>query len=317
MSDQILEKYDIAISYLSRDEELAYAIYTELGQVFKIFIYTQHQKELAGGNGVELLRNIFTERTNLIVILHREGWGKSEWTKTEELDIQEFGLKNRWEGILLVNLDDSKKPKWFPGPLFSLDFPKYGFQELIGVIKSRAQERGSEIKSVTAVEKAKILEMRREFANRKEQFLHSEDGANEASKEVRKLFEEIEKICAEINSGTVRFEFNKKNDCNYYLKGYRNVKNLGSIALQVIVQWSSYTSTLDHSKLIVAKVDLGRTIGGLRIDKEEPRIEELFFDFDVTPSMENRWRDNRNEKLYTSSELADDIVKIIIDFKSS
>lgn len=108
MSNQILEKYDIAISYLSRDEEIAYAIYTELGQVFKIFIYTQHQKELAGGNGVEILRNIFTERTNLIVILHREGWGKSEWTKTEELDIQEFGLKNHWEGILLVNLDESE-----------------------------------------------------------------------------------------------------------------------------------------------------------------------------------------------------------------
>lgn len=317
MSNQILEKYDVTISYLSRDEELAYAIYTELGVIYKIFIYTQHQQELAGGNGVELLRNIFTERTNLIVILYRKGWGKSEWTKTEELAIQEFGLKNLWEGILLVNLDESEKPKWFARPLFSLDLQKYGFQELIGVIKSRAQERGSEIKSVTAVEKAKILEMRREFANKKEKFLLSEDGVHEASKEVRKLFEEIEKICTKINSGTVRFEFNKENDCNYYLKGYRHVKNLGSIGLQVIVQWSSYRNTLDHSKLIIAKVYLGRTIGGLRIDEDEPRTEEVLYDFDITPSMENRWRDNQSGNFYTSPEIADEIVKMIIDFKSS
>jgi hypothetical protein len=94
MSDQILEKYDIAISYLSRDEELAYAIYTELGQVFKIFIYTQHQKELAGGDGIELLRDIFIEKTNLVVILYGDGWGKSDWTNTEEKAIQEFRLNN-------------------------------------------------------------------------------------------------------------------------------------------------------------------------------------------------------------------------------
>ena len=141
MSDQILEKYDIAISYLSSDEELAYAIYTELGQVFKIFIYTQHQKELAGGDGIKLLRDIFIEKANLVVILYRDGWGKSDWTNTEEKAIQEFGLNNHWEGILLVNLDGSKNPKWFPGTLFSLDFPKYGFQELIGAIKFRSQEK--------------------------------------------------------------------------------------------------------------------------------------------------------------------------------
>lgn len=314
MSNQILEIYDVAISYLSRDEELAYAIYTELGEIFKTFVYTQHQQELAGGNGVELLRSIFIERTNLIVILYREGWGKSDWTKTEELFIQEFGLENHWEGILLVNLDESEKPKWFASPLFSLDLPKYGFQELIGVIKSRAQERGSEIKSVTAVEKAKILQIKREIANKRRAFLHSTEGVNEAMNEVNNLFEEIERICVKINSTPVKFEYKKKNDLTYYLKGFRHDEELGSQGFEVIVQWApQFSNTLDKSKLYVSKIDLGRVIY-----REEPRrIEDLLFDFDVTPLMENCWRDNQSNKPYTSAKLADEIVKMIINFKSS
>ena len=55
----------------------------------------------------------------------------------------------------------------------------------------------------------------------------------------------------------------------------------------------------------------------MRLDKGETQTEVLLFDFDVTPTMENRWRENNSNKLFTSSELADEIVKIIIEFKSS
>lgn len=313
-NDQILEKYDVAISYLTQDEDLAFKIYTELGEIFRVFVYSQHQKELVGKGGVETLRDIFINRTNLIVILYKKGWGGTEWTGTEEKAVVDFGLKNQWRGILLVNLDGSNVPDWFPRAEIYLDYGKYQFDELIGIIKLRAQERGSEIKSVTAVEKAKMLEIRREFANRKKQFLHSEDGVNEASKEVRKLFEEIEKICTKINSGTVRFDYKKKDDQTYYLKGFRQNDELGSLGLEIIVQWvPQYRNTLDESKLYVSKIDLGRTIY-----REKPRrIGDLLYDFDVTPSMENRWRDNQNGKLYTSLVLADKIVQMIIDFKSS
>lgn len=318
MSNQILEKYDVTISYLSRDEELAYAIYTELGEIFKIFVYTQHQKELAGGDGIELLRDIFIERANLIVILYREGWGMSDWTNTEEKAIQEFGLNNHWEGMLLVNLDGSKKPKWFPGTLFSLDLPKYGFQELIGAIKLRAQERGSEIKSVNAVEKAKILQAKRDIANKRKDFLNSTEGVNEAIKEIQILFDEIEKICDEITSGQVKFKYEKKNNSTYYLTGYKHNDEEGSFGFQVITQWDQrYGNTLKESKLWIVKVYMGRTISGLRIDEGETQTEEVLYEFDITPSMENRWRDIQTGKFYTSPELADEIVKMIIDFKSS
>lgn len=308
LSNQILEKYDVAISYLSRDEDLARAIYTELAGIFNIFIYTQHQKKLAGGDGIELLREIFIEKSTLIVILYRDGWGKTGWTSTEEKAIQEFGLNNRWEGILLVNLDGNENPKWFPGTLFSLDFQKYKFEELIGAIKVQAQERGSKINPVTAVEKARILQINRELTDKKKRFLNSEEGVNEALSEVKCLFDEIERICTEINTSSVNFKHEKRTPDFYYLKGY-NPDNRDSPELEIQVHWSyKYRNSLNESKLFVT------TVRYLRTSK---MIDDLLYDFDITPLMENQWRDNQNNKPLTSSELADEIVKILIGHMSS
>ena len=62
----------------------------------------------------------------------------------------------------------------------------------------------------------------------------------------------------------------------------------------------------------MAKIDLGRT----PYMDDPQRIGDILFDFDITPTMEKRWRHNQNNKLYSSAELADEIVKMIIDFKS-
>jgi len=307
LTTEIIEKYDVAISYLAQDEDLAFKIYTEIGQIFKVFIYTQHQNELVGKGGVETLRDIFINRANLIVILYRKGWGQTSWTSTEERAIVDFGLKNQWKGILLVNLDSSKTPDWHPESDIYLDYGKYQFEELIGVIKSRAEERGSEIKTITALEKAKILRIDRELAERRKKFLYSEEGVKEALIEVESLLDEIDRICKEINSSSAKFDHEKRKTNFYYLQGY-NPDNTVSPTLEIQVLWShEYRNSLRNSKLYVTKIYY------LRLSK---RADDLFYDFDVNPSMQNRWRDNQNGRLLTFKELANEIVKILIDYLS-
>jgi len=311
----IQDKYDIAISYLAEDEELAFAIYTELGEVLNIFIYTQHQEELAGKNGVEPLRNIFINKTNLIVILYRNGWGNTGWTSTEEKAIIDFGLKNKWEGILLINLDLTKIPNWFPESEIYIDFQKYSFEELIGIIKLRAQERGGEVKTITAVDRAKILEIKREYENEKKKILESEEGLKRASAEANDLFEEIDRICIEITSeSSVRFEYKRQKEFLYQLIGYKQDEKLGSLGFQVNILWhQKYSNSLNNSKLILSKIDLGRIVY-----RNDPIImEDLLFDFDLSHTMQNMWKNNHNNKQISTQKLADDIVKMIIDFKSS
>jgi hypothetical protein len=107
------------------------------------------------------------------------------------------------KGILLVKLDKSKLPAWCPSTDIYLDFETYGYDQVVGAIKLRAQEMGSIVKSVTAIDKAKILENKVKFIREKEKFLESENGVNAALLEIDKLFKEIERICKEINTETV------------------------------------------------------------------------------------------------------------------
>ena len=217
-----------------------------------------------------------------------------------------------------MNLDGSKTPEWFPNTNIYLDYKLYGFDGMIGSIKLRAQERGSEIRTITAIDRANILQIKRKYENRKKKFLESEEGVKEALREVKSLFEEIERICDEISSSSVKLQYKKKNDYTYYLSGVRHDDEKGNYSFEIIVQWYlKYRDTLNESMLIIEKVNIGRKIKNRLIDGYETPKEELIYNFDVTPSMKNCWRDKQNNKLLTSSKLADDIVKIIIAFMSS
>jgi len=309
MSDRILEKYDIAISYVASDQELASKISAELGQSLKVFIYTDFQEKLGGSAGVETLRKIFTKRTNIIVILHREKWGHTDWTNTEEHAIKDFGLKNRWKRIVLIKLDKSQIPEWYPENMIYLDYEQYGFEELIGVLKSKAQEMGSIIKPITALEKAKILGKERIFTQKKESILKSKEGLQRASKEVEILFDKLDGICNEITSTTtVNFLYEKVGMQTYSLKGYKQTNGI-SFGLGVRVIWCP--SSLEKLELIVMKVDIGRPVY-----RDDPVIfEEILFDFDLSPSFENCWKDKDSNKVYSTDLLAEYIVQIIMDFK--
>jgi len=86
MNTKLPEKYDIALSFVSQDENLAMEIYTELSKSLDVFIYSEYQKELADDDGISKFKEIFTERTKLRVVLFREEWGNTDWTSVEEQD---------------------------------------------------------------------------------------------------------------------------------------------------------------------------------------------------------------------------------------
>ena len=313
MNAELKEKYDVAISFLAEDESIALEIYNELSQMLNIFIYSNHQEELAGSDGVEAFRSIFKDRTKLIVVLYREGWGKSDWTNVEEEAIKEFGLKNHWEGITLIKLDDSDIPSWMPSTKIYLDFQKFTLEEIIGSIKSRAQERGSILKPITAIDKAKILENKNKLLHKRNKFLKSPEGVKAALEEVAKLFDEIDKICNKITSERdINFKFGKERMDKYYLRGSYHDDKEGSFGYSINVIWQyKYKNTLDDSCLIVQKINLGNSI--LR---EEPRLEEeLLYDFELSPILDVCWKDKQNKKPINTFSLADKIVQFIIDFK--
>lgn len=313
MNNGSITEYDLAISFLAEDEPIAIELYNELSPMMNVFVYSEHKEELAGSDGVEVFRSIFKDRTKLIVILYREGWGKSQWTNLEEQAIKEYGLVHRWEGILLIKMDDSKIPSWLPSTYIYLDFNKFTLEEIVGSIKFKTQERGSIFRPNTAIEKAKILENKTKFINQRNQFLNSNDGVNAALEEVTGLFDKIDHICKTIVSEhLINFEYGKVNQYEYILKGFYLSPEEGSKGYSVKIMWIYHASnTLRDSKLLIDKINLGRSI-----NRDEPILEEtLEYDFELSPLISVCWRDCQTKKTIDTEKLADEIVQIIINFK--
>lgn len=86
-------KYDVAVSFLSRDEPIAAALYERLGEGLRVFFYPRSQEELAGTDGLESMRRPFTDESRMVVVLYREPWGKTEWTRVEETATKERRFK--------------------------------------------------------------------------------------------------------------------------------------------------------------------------------------------------------------------------------
>src|SRR4051794_39241639 len=102
---QSAPEYDIAISFLHRDESLALQLFNRLAETFHVFVYSKRQESLAGTDGLETFRRTFRSDSRLVVVLYRDGWGKTPWTRVEEQAIQDRFLKEGWNWLLFATLD--------------------------------------------------------------------------------------------------------------------------------------------------------------------------------------------------------------------
>lgn len=80
-------KFDVAISFLSRDEPTAAALNDALVKGLGVFFFPRKQEELAGTDGLESMRQPFLVDSRVVVVLYREPWGETPWTRVEQTAI--------------------------------------------------------------------------------------------------------------------------------------------------------------------------------------------------------------------------------------
>lgn len=146
--------YDVAISFLAEDEPLAVQLRAALPGL-KVFVYLNHQEELAGTDGLETFRDAFRRQSRVVVVLFRARWGQTRWTGVEENAIKEFCLDGGWNRVVLVALEKAKPPKWYPETKIYLDYEAFGFEELVGVVKARCLDAGADVRPPSALDLAK------------------------------------------------------------------------------------------------------------------------------------------------------------------
>jgi hypothetical protein len=218
-------KYDVAFSFTQQDEELAYNIFKLLKERLNCFISSEEQKKLAGGDGEVLFNTVFSKETRIVVILHRDEYGNTKWTRIEETAIRNRGFDEGYDFVILIPLDKPVvPPKWLPKNRLWIGLDRWGIESAASVIEARVQEFGGAVKVESVADMVARTEKEIKEKRSREQLLESEEGLKVALDEVEKIKQFLKIHFEEIRNKTpdwhIRLRENKQRGINLISYGY-------------------------------------------------------------------------------------------------
>jgi hypothetical protein len=147
MSDNSEYKYDVAFSFLAKDEALATELNDLLADRLRTFLYSKKQGEIAGTDGEETFNDVFRQEARMVVVLYRSNWGQTPGTRIEETAIRNRAYNEGYDFVKFVVLDESGSvPQWLPKTQIWIGLKRWGIPGAASVIEARVcrVRRGTE-----------------------------------------------------------------------------------------------------------------------------------------------------------------------------
>jgi len=208
-------KFDVAISFLGKDEPTAAALYRELSQSLNVFFFPRRQEDLAGTDGLESMRKPFLEDSRVMVVLYREQWGKTRWTAIEETAVKDACFNGEWKRLFFIALDKSGAlPKWLPEYHVRYNWEDFGLDQVVGAIKARVLDSGGLPTPLTPVKRAELLQADELYRGEKAR-MNSPEGVAGILESLKDLFKGIEKQCDDVNRRVAQPAHVKKDLCRW------------------------------------------------------------------------------------------------------
>lgn len=174
---------EVAFSFLKEDEVLAYKINDTIQDRYSTFIYSEHQKELVGKDGTETFRQVFEEKARIVVVLYRESWGTTFWTRVEETSIKHRAMEESPDFTIFISLD-GQKPKWLSKTQIWYDFDRFGVNPTAAIIEKRIAEYNGQIREESIIDQANRHKRQIKRQRELEEYLLSEQGYIDGLSEV-------------------------------------------------------------------------------------------------------------------------------------
>ena len=194
-------KYDVAFSFLSQDESLAQELSDLLSDRYETFLYSGRQNEIAGADGELKFKTIFGQLSRFVVVLYRNGWGETPFTRYEEQAIRDRAFEHGYDFLKLIPLDEpAGVPRYVPRPNLWINTKRWGAQDAAAVIDARLQELGAEPRVETVVLRAQRVQRQREFGRQRDAFHRSPQGLEAAEVSVHTMQIAIKELVEEINA---------------------------------------------------------------------------------------------------------------------
>jgi hypothetical protein len=310
-------KYDVAISFLSQDQAIAAAFHQKLTESLEVFFFPRNQDDLAGTDGLESMREPFVRGSRVIVVLYRERWGKTPWTRVEETAIKDGCLEHGWERLFFVVLDrESPLPRWLPQTHVRFNYEDYGLEQAVGAIKARVQENGGRPAPFTPIKRAEMLEAEQQYIRDKSR-MNSAEGLDKILDSVRDMFDEIQSQCTNINQ-----QQSLRIRCSATFAKGQVVQPCAMTDDHVglTVSWfQRFSNTLDGSALVVTEFN-GRLIlpnetGQMYFMKPEVLGERKYAP-DLSLAREYGWKEEGISDFISSHMLAERCVIRFLDLVS-
>lgn len=300
--------YDVAISFLSEDENIASAITDALSQSLSVFFYPTKQQETAGADGLETMRKLYLRETSrVVVVLFRKGWGETPWTGVEEMAIKERCLKDKYRSVFFLRLDNSELPQWVPDTYVSFNYDDFGFEQAIGAIKARVQEQGGLIKPESVTKRAERYRLEGDYQREREQ-LKAYNGRSKVKAEALNLFAELEAQCEQLRThDSIPNQF-AVDERHFHLRNNR-------VSLIVTMHMSNVAPDI-VPELIVKEFDKRLAFVGEHLfypDGEPREVSTTRFHPELSRAREQGWTPKGEESFLSSPALAEKIVIQFVD----
>jgi hypothetical protein len=300
-------EYDIAFSFLDKDEGVAVEISKALKGRLSTFIYSERQAELAGADGELKFSEVFGKRARIVAILYRNGWGETRWTRIEKTAIQNRSLEEGYDFAVFVVLDSATPlPKWLPKNRIWYNFPKFGREGIAAGLENRLSELGHSPTPETPLDRSRRISKSEQSQREREKFLDSEDAVTPANTEALALLQKIKSIVEPISKDKQGLPIQIEE------KHMAIILRLRSWVLHI--EWHQQCSNSLYGSVLWVVLSEARMNYKTGPYPEYHRISETQYDFALNESNEFGWvKHDTKQPFHSSGQLAESVINLLID----
>ena len=304
--------YDVAISFLAKDEHVANEINDMLSPRFRTFLYSKQQEALAGRDGDAVFRQVFLKQARTVLVLYRTGWGETPFTQIEQEAIRDRAHRTNWRFSLFVALEDNPTmPEFLSERKLYYGLPRFGIAGVAGAVESLVVEAGGEARPETVADVAARADRELRFLADRANYFRTEAGVQAADNEFAFITEAIVIAAHQITETRGNLPLKATGirtvsgePCAYVTGPFRSLS---------VVWHREYANDLKHSYIDVCVwKGAAPMVPGIHL-KEARRLMQVRYSFGVDRTMALHTRALDNDRLLTRGEFVDKCLGLLIE----
>jgi len=244
-----------------------------------------------------------------VVVLYRNNWGTTPWTRIEETAIRNRAFDEGYSFVIFVPLDTPPAvPKWLPKTQLWIGLARWGINGAASVIEARFQELGGEFHEESVTERAVRLEREANFSERRRRYINLGEGIKSAEDAYDQVLKTIETQIPTLKSAASSLQIETK-------RAQRQLIVL-SDPISLSVGWRRrLVNSLDEAALHANVWEGHPPFPGIMFFYEPRRLSERVYLPDVFITGEAAWsiRERGETRLLAPDQAAESILKWWLD----